>query len=184
MRRLLIVAIQLAVLTTAVVAVSGCRVIQSELQKSEIKVASTNAICKDGELSMTASLKKFSLSGIKGFDLEGRIVVSAASGAVPAEVNIFQLSLKPSWKGWPGYFVMNANPGKKGWQMGGVLEGESRGFSGESKLQNGNHIVDFVWREQGVRGKPEHYAAYDVSVTFSDSAGKRYIMSCMGVPAP
>ena len=184
MNKLATFALRLALPSILISVTCGCRIAQSELQKSEIRAASTNAICKDGELSMKASLKKFSLSGIKGFDLEGQITISAVAGVVPGTVNLIQLSLKPSWKGWPGYFVSNANRRKDGWEMGGLLDPKNRIFSGQSKLENGKYIIDFVWREQGTSGKPDHFAAYDISVTFSDSSGKRYIIACLDVPAP
>ena len=178
------IAFQLALLSICVSVLTGCRIAQSELQKSEITAASTNAISKDGELRMSASLKKFKINGIKGFDLEGRIIVSATAGVVPSTINVFQLGLKPSWKGWPGYFVVNAQRRKDGWEMGGVLDPKNRSFKGESQMKDGNIVIDFVWREQGTSGKPEHFAEYDVSVNFRDSTGKRYVMACKGVQSP
>lgn len=172
------------ILVAAIALVSGCQVAQSELQKSEIKAAGTNAVCKDGELKLASSLTKIQHTGRKGFDLRGRVVVTAASGTVPDSVNIFHLGLKPSWKGWPGYFVMNATRRKGGWQMGGDIYGPDSRFTGASKTENGDFVIEFIWYDQGMSGKPEHFAAYDVSVTFSDSTGKRYIIANMSVPAP
>lgn len=184
MRKFIVISFKVSLALILVWAATGCRIAQSELQKSEITASNTNAISKDGELRMSASLKKFRVSGLKGFDLEGRIVVSSASGVMPSSINVFQLGLRPSWKGWPGYFVMNAQRRDDGWEMGGLLEPKNQSFKGESRMKDGNYIIDFVWREQGTRGKPEHFAAYDVSVNFRDSTGKRYVMACEGVQAP
>jgi hypothetical protein len=184
MRKLTSWAFKISLAAILIHAATGCRGIQSELQKSEISDARTNAVCKEGEVRMSASLKKFKVSGLEGFDLEGRIIISAASGAMPPTINIYQLGLKPSWKGWPGYFVMNAQKRKDGWVMGGLLDPPDTSFKGTSQMKDGSFIIDFVWREQGVRGKPEHFEAYDVTVNFRDSTGKRYVMACMAVPAP
>jgi hypothetical protein len=184
MRESFLRSLQGMVLVAAMALVSGCRSIQSELQKSEIKAASTNAVCKDGELRLSSTLKKATHEGRKGFDLQGKILVSAASGTIPASVNIFQLSLKPSWKGWPGYFVMNAYRHKRGWKMDGDIYSPDLRFGGTSRTENGDFVIEFVWYDQGMSGKPEHFAAYDVSVTFSDSTAKRYIIANLSVPAP
>lgn len=183
MKRLFFLALQ--TMSVAMLAlVSGCRIAQSELQKSEIKAAGTNVVCKDGEFRLTSFLTKIQRAGRKGFDLQGRIVVSAASGTIPASVNILQLSLKPSWKGWPGYFVANAYRYKRGWRMEGDIYSSDLRFGGTSKTENSDYVIEFIWYDQGMSGKPEHFAAYDVSVTFSDSTGKRYIIANMNVPAP
>jgi hypothetical protein len=184
MKKLFPFAFQTLVLAAAVVLLSGCRIAQSELQRSEIKAAGTNAVCKDGEFKLSSSLTKVQRAGRKGFDLHGRVVVSATAGVVPDSVNIFQLSLKPGWKGWPGYFVMNATRRKGGWQMSGDNYGPDPNFTGTSRTENGGYVIEFIWYEQGLTGNPDHFAAYDVSVTFSDSTGKRHIIANMGVPAP
>ncbi len=184
MKKLIVPTFKISLALILCYVATGCRIAQSELQKSEISASKTNAISKDGELRMSATLKKYKVSGLDGFDLEGRIIVSSASGVMPSSINVFQLGLKPSWKGWPGYFVMNAQRRKNGWEMGGLLDPKDTSFKGTSQMKDGNLVIDFIWREQGTRGKPEHFAAYDVSVNFRDSTGKRYVMACMSVPAP
>jgi len=67
---------------------------------------------------------------------------------------------------------------------GGDMYGLYSRFTGASWTENGDFVIEFVWYDQGMSGKPEHFAAYDVSVTFSDSTGKRYIVANMSVPAP
>lgn len=183
MESLITLTVRLLLLLVTIGFFSGCRAAQSELQKSEIKAASTNAVCKDGELKLSSSLEKKAREGRKGFDLHGKVVVSAVTGSVPEAVNIFQLSLKPSWKGWPGYFVMNATRRKTGWQMGGGMYGPDARFSGISKIENGEHVIEFIWYDQGRGGKPEHFERYDVSIMFSDSTKKRFIIANLGVPA-
>jgi hypothetical protein len=119
----------------------------------------------------------------KGFDLNGAITLSPANGTFPAGMAINRFSLKPSWKGWPGYFVMNFVLQNGDWVLPGVY-GNDANFFANQQMVDGKYVIKFIWRNQGrgLGNKPEHFAAYDVGVTISDGVGKKYLLAQLSVP--
>ncbi len=165
--------------------VGGCRGIYSEIQKKKILVAGPTAIVQGTELRLESALKRSLHSDSRNYDLKGKLTITAINGSFPPGVDVFHLALKPGWKGWPGYYVLNFVEQDGCWRM--VGDSRSRAalrFHGFSIREAGQLTILFTWEDLGgfLGGKPEHFASYDVSVTVSDSRRKRYILTNAGVP--
>jgi hypothetical protein len=161
----------------------GCRGLVSEMQKAEIRHASSTTSIANQQLHLEAELTKQPGSQGKGFNLKGRITVTSASGDFPKEILITRFSLKPSWKGWPGYYVINFANYNDTWELVSAYD-EDVIFTGTSKTENGQFIIEFTWRNQGwgLGSKPQHFVAYDVAVTVKGPDKKFYLLSQLDVP--
>lgn len=171
----------LTVFTLFLSLLCGCRGLQSEMQKSRPAAAEPIAVVGNQELRLDAKLTQ--ISQANGFDLTGTITLSTAGGSFPSEFSVKHFALRPSWKGFPGYHVINFTLRNNVWELRGA-HGLDSNFSALSWNDGDHHAIKFTWRNQG-RGlgtKPEHFTAYDVSVTVSDSAGKRHTLSKSRVP--
>lgn len=118
------------------------------------------------------------------FDLKGTIKVTSADGSFLSGLSVNHFALKPSWKGFPGYYVMNFTRDKGVWRTPGANGANDPNFFATSWSEKDHYVIKFTWRNQGggLGKKPEHFAAYDVSVTVSDATRKRYTLSKPGVP--
>ena len=109
---------QLILFTLSVSLLCGCRGLQSEGQKSRLAAAVPTATVGNNELRLNAELTR--VPRAEGFDLVGTIKVSAANGSFPAGISVNHFALRPSWKGFPGYYVMNFTQRHGTWQLPGV----------------------------------------------------------------
>jgi hypothetical protein len=159
----------------------GCRGLQSEMQKGRLANAPSSASVAGQEMRLEADLAR-QMRGER-FDLVGAIKVSSMNGNLPAGIEINHFALKPSWTGLPGYYVMNFIRNKGIWQLPGP-RGNDPNFFANSWSERDYQVVQFTWRNQGggLGKKPEHFAAYDVSVTVTEADGKRRILSKKNVP--
>jgi hypothetical protein len=161
----------------------GCRGVVSEVQKSEIRAVGDTAMVGGAELQLTSELKRTARPDGKGFDLTGRLVVSWQPGTFPPMVSVHHFALKPSWRGSPGYYVVNFEDRHGKWECVAARDGGAS-FSAVSKNESGKLVIEFTWLDQG-RGlgkKPEHFASYDVGVTVTDGAGRTHLLSNLNVP--
>jgi hypothetical protein len=161
----------------------GCRPLQSRSQNQRIQGAPAVAKVGGTELKLESRLKRTLGANEKAFDLNGEINIISLSGTLPTGIQVTSFSLKPSWSGWPGYFVMNFVNRRGSWESA-TAAGASSGFSGNSKTEADRYSIDFIWRNQGraLGGRPEHFAAYDVSVTILDRERNRHILANLAVP--
>jgi len=168
-------------LSIALVLFCGCRGIQSEVQKAKITAASPLKTIEGTELRLASSLKRTFHSDGQRFDLRGQLVVSAGNGSLPTGVEAYHLALKPGWRGWPGYYVMNFRQRNGIWHS---VTGSDSTFTGTSKVDADKIVIEFVWRDLGggLSKKPEHFATYDVSVSLSDTKAKQHILTNLNVP--
>jgi hypothetical protein len=173
--------VKLVLFSFLLLPVMGCRGISSEMQKADMHSASASVAVAGTEIHLDTKLSQSPKA--KGFDLIGSITLSPTGGAFPAGTAINRFSLKPSWKGWPGYYVMNFVRQNGDWVLPGVY-GNDANFFATDKMVNGTYVIEFIWRNQG-RGlgtKLEHFAAYDVGVTILDGSGKKYLLVQLDVP--
>lgn len=159
----------------------GCRGLQSEMQKSRIAAASPTAQIGGKEFRLEAELSR--VFEENRFDLIGRIKVIPEGTSFPTTLSVDHFTLKPSWSGWPGYYVNNFTRRDGVWRMAGRY-GSNPNFSGTS-VTNKDYLIEFAWRDlgSGLGKKKEHFDAFDVSVTMSDATGARYILSKTNVPS-
>lgn len=177
--------IPLLLVLTILSAFCGCRGIQSELQKSKLRAASSAATVQGTEVRLESSLKRTFHTDGRKFDLKGQLTVIAANGSLPKDVEVHHMALKPGWKGWPGYYVLNFTQRQGSWSY--ISDGRNDRnltFVGTSKREADRIRIEFTWDNLGglVSEKPEHFASYDVSVTVSDAAGNSFILTNPLVP--
>jgi len=163
----------------------GCRGLQSELQKSKILAAGPTATVLGTELRLESSLKRTFHSDGRKFDLKGQAAVIAEIGSLPKEVEAYHMALKPSWKGWPGYYVLNFTERNGIWSH--VRSGHNNRhltFRGTSKRETNRILIEFTWPNLGglMSEKPEHFATFDVSLSLLDAKKNRYILTNTNVP--
>jgi hypothetical protein len=173
---------QLLLFAVSISLLCGCRGLQSEMQKSRLAAAGPTAMIGGQEFRLEAELKR-TLLGDR-FDLVGTIKVNSAIRNFPSAFSVNHFALKPCWKGFPGYYAINFTKNKGVWTLPGAYGQSDPNFFATSWTEKDSHVVKFTWRNQGggVGKKPEHFAAYDVSVTLTDAAGKRHTLSKLGVP--
>ena len=163
----------------------GCQGIQSEVQKSEMLAAEPMATVDGVKLQLESSLHRTFYTDARRFDLKGQLIVVSTNGFLPEGIDIYHMALKPGWKGWPGYYVLNCKQ-KNGlwWMVNNGMNKEYSTFAGTSQKEKDRIIINFTWDDLGglFGEKPEHFASYDVSVTMSDSQGKFYILTTPSVP--
>ncbi|MBC8097659.1 MAG: hypothetical protein H7Y43_17805 [Akkermansiaceae bacterium] len=170
-------ALLVLLLTTGFV-LCGCRGLQSEFQKTELRKAMPTAVLNGSTLRLSSSLTR--LPQTKGFDLKGVLTITSDSNAFPKHVEAYHLALKPSWTGFPGYYVMNFFRRDGVWKQAN----HNPNFSASTMLENNRVVIEFMWKHQGtgMATKPEHFAAYDVSVSLSDLKKERHILTTLNVP--
>lgn len=171
-------------LTMAPCLLCGCQVIQSEIQESKIAAAGPTSTVDGTELRLESSLKRTFHSDGRKFDLQGKLAIISSNGSFPEKVGVYHMALKPGWKGWPGYFVINIKQHNGIWNMVNTgMNREYLTFSGVSKSQGDRIIIQFAWSDVGglMGEKPEHFATYDVSVTLLDAQNNRHILTNPGV---
>jgi len=161
--------------------VSGCVAIVSEAQKAEARSAPSSVVIDGTEMRLDIKMSQSPKE--KGLDVNGTITLTASNGRFPAQMSINRFALKPSWKGWPGYFFMNFVRQNGDWVLPGAY-GNDANFFATDQIAEGKYVITFVWRNRarGLGKKPEHFAAYDVAVTISDGSGKRYLLAQLAVP--
>jgi hypothetical protein len=161
-------------LLVAAALASGCRGLQSELQKSQLRKAGPTAVIEGMKVTLSSTLTRSTAQ--KVFDLQGILVIAADGGTFPATARPYHLALRPAAA---GYYVMNFRNVGGNWKPVNPLE-----FSGTTRNETNSVIIEFTWKNRGggSRSRSEADRAFDVSVSFADSQDERHILTTLSVP--
>jgi hypothetical protein len=157
---------------------SGCRGLQSEMEKSQLREARPTLVIDGVTFQLVSSLKRTMYPDGKRFDLNGELTIKSLDGSFPTNLNAYHLALKP---GGAGYYVMNFREDGGAWFS---VDGDNR-FSGNTRIEKDRVVINFLWKDQGGGwgSKPQDYVIYDVSVSLTDAQKKkRGVLTTLDIP--
>jgi hypothetical protein len=160
-------------------------VVKNENQKSEIAAANSTVITQGTELRLETSLKRTFHADGRTFDLNGQLTVVAVNGSMPQQIEAYHMMLKPGWKGWPDFYVLDITEQNGNWRMVNTgMNNQYSTFTGTSQKESGKILINFSWLDLGKQfgDKPKYFATYDVSVLLTDAQKGQYILANTNVP--
>ena len=172
----------LLVLALAVPFLVSCRALVSETQRMGIHSSDSSGTIDGAQLTLSSQIEKIA-KGKTQFDLKGTLTVAAVDGELPVSIDLYHFSLRAAKT---GYYVQNFSRAKDGsWRhAGGTTTGAVPRFHAVVKRDAQGIVLTFEWKEigGGWLDNPSSYDRVDVSVSLTDAAGKRHILSNLAVP--